>query len=133
MKALIFVAVLLVSVSSAHAASYDGSTPMKCAIQTVLVCNDPSGCVRGTAQTISFPSVVTVDVGNRLISGSAIGRTARISSVAHAAGRLMLHGQEVETLGNAWDVVVEQASGAMTGAVLSHGGGFLMFGACTAP
>lgn len=133
MKAVIFVAALLVSVSSAHAASYDGSTPMKCAIQTVLVCHDPSGCVRGTAQTISFPPVVTVDVQNRLISGSAIGRTARIISVARGSGRLMLHGQEVETLGNAWDIVVEEASGAMTGAVLSHGGGFLLFGACAAP
>lgn len=133
MKAIIFVAALLVCVSIAHAAPYDGSTPMTCTIQAVMVCNEPSACTRGTAQTINFPPAVTVDVANRLISGAATGRTARITSVGRGGGRLMLHGQELETLGNAWDVVVEEASGAMSGAVLSFGGGFLMFGACAAP
>ena len=116
MKAVIFIAALLISVSTADAApSYDGSTPLKCAIQTVTVCHDASGCVRGTAQTINFPSAVTVDVGNRLISDSTIGRAARISSVAHAAGRLMLHGQEVETLGSGFRVVRPRACGAGEG------------------
>ena len=33
--------------------------------------------------------------------------------------------------GIAWDVVMVEASGAMSGAVLSHGGGMLMFGTCS--
>jgi hypothetical protein len=128
-------AVLLVlEVSIAHAAPpYDGSVPMRCAIQTVMVCREPSVCVRGTAQTVNLPPVITVDVGQRLLGGSAAGRTARITSTGQGAGKLMVAGQEIETLGNVWGLVVEQQTGAMSGAVLSHGGGFLMFGACTAP
>ena len=83
-------AILLVIVSSsAHAAGpFDGSKPMKCAVETVFVCHDAMTCVRGTAATISFPPVVNVDVEKRLISGAATGRTARITSV----GKLFVAG-----------------------------------------
>ena len=117
----------------AHAESpFDGSVPLKCAINTVLVCRDPSVCVRGTADTVLLPTVLTVDVGQRLISGSGSGGTARITSTGQGPGKLMIAGQDVETLGKMWGLVVEQTTGAMSGAVLSHGGGFLMFGGCTA-
>lgn len=89
--------------------------------------------MRGTAATVSLPPVLVVDVGNRLISGARSGRTARITSTGQGPGKLMIAGQEVETLGNMWGLVVDEQTGAMSGAVLSHGGGFLMFGACTGP
>jgi hypothetical protein len=128
------VGTLLVGASVAYAAApYDGSTPMKCTIETVFVCHEAAMCTRGTAHTVSLPSVVTVDVGNRLISGSASGRTARITSFGRGAGQLMIHGEEVEALGKAWGVTVAERTGAMSGAVLSPVGGFLMFGACSAP
>ncbi len=104
---------------------------MQCAIQTVMVCDDPAVCVRGTAATVNFPPVVKVDVGQRLISGAATGRTAKITSVSRGGGRLLLHGEELGIGGIAWNVVIVEASGVMSGAVLSHGGGFLMFGACS--
>ncbi len=92
MKALMLVGTLLVGVSVASAAPYDGSEPMKCTIEAVFVCQDAAMCVRGTAQTVSLPTVVTVDVGKGLISGSASGRTARITSFGRGAGQLMIHG-----------------------------------------
>ena len=125
---------LAIASSTAYAAGpFDGSQPMKCAVETVFVCHDAMTCVRGTAATISFPPVVTVDVGNRVISGAATGRTARITSVGHGNGRMMLHGEEVQTLGNAWNLVVSETSGAMTAAVLSRVGASLLFGTCSAP
>jgi hypothetical protein len=131
-RAAVLAAVLFAVVSPAHAESpYDGSKPMKCAIQTVMVCDDPSVCVRGTAQTVSMPPVLTVDVGQRLISGGAIGRTAEITSTGQGAGKLMVAGSDLQTIGRIWGLVIEQKTGAMSGAVLSHGGGFIMFGACT--
>ncbi len=132
MRALGVLAVLLAIAPAAGAATpFDGSAPMQCAIQTVMVCDDPAVCVRGTAQTVNFPPVVKVDVGQRLISGAATGRTAKIRSVSRGGGRLLLHGEEMGIGGIAWNVVIVEASGVMSGAVLSHGGGFLMFGACT--
>ena len=130
-RALCLVAILLSSVCAAQAAVYDGSTPMRCAIKSVMVCDDPSICVRGTAQTVSLPSVLSVDVGRRLDGGDASGRTVRITAVGHGAGRLMLHGEDLDLGGVAWNVVIVEDSGGMSGAVLSQGGGFLMFGACS--
>ena len=132
MRALSALVLLLAAAPlSGAAVALDGSVPMQCAIQTVMVCNDPSVCVRGTAQTVNFPPVVKVDVAERRISGAATGRTATIKSVSRGAGRLLLQGEEVDMSGTAWDVVIVEASGAMSGAVLGHGGGFLMFGACS--
>jgi hypothetical protein len=134
MRAAVVAAFLLASASSAHAQTpFDGSAPMKCAIQTVMTCSDASGCVRGTAQTVYLPPVLTVDVPNRVIGGAATGRTARITSTGQGPGKLMIAGQEMELLGNMWGLVVEHKTGAMSGAILSHGGGLLLFGTCTAP
>lgn len=134
MKVFVVAAALLATAGVAVAAApYDGSAPMKCAIETVFVCHEAAMCTRGTAQTVNLPPVVTVDVGNRLISGSATGRTARITAFGRGAGHLMVHGEEVQTLGKAWGINVAEDTGAMSGAVLSPVGGFLMFGACSSP
>lgn len=131
--AVLFVLLLLASPCVAVAAAkYDGSAPMKCTIEAVFVCPEAALCTRGTAQTVSLPPVVTVDVANRVISGSATGRTAQITAVGRGAGQLLIHGEEVQTLGKAWGLNVNEDNGSMTGAVLSPVGGFLMFGACSA-
>jgi len=50
--------------------------------------------------------------------------------VTHGGGRLLLHSEEVAQLGNAWNILIEEEAGAMTGTVVTRGGGFLMFGVC---
>jgi len=129
-RAVGLIVALLAGVGPAAAATYDGSAPLKCRVETVMICSDPSICVRGTAATALLPAVVTVDVPGRVLGGDAAGRRVKIVSVGHGAGRLLLHGEEVEMLGTAWNVAIEEASGAMTGAVLSHSGGYLVFGTC---
>jgi hypothetical protein len=121
---------LLMSVTSVHAAAYDGSAPLKCRIQAVMMCSDASGCVRGTAESALLPPVMNVDVPDRRLSGDASGRTVKIVSVGHGGGRLVLHGEEIEMAGTAWNVVVDQKSGDLTGAVLTRVGGYLVFGSC---
>lgn len=133
MKAAVLFVLLLASPYTAIAAAkYDGSAPMKCTIEAVFVCPEASLCTRGTAQTVSLPPVVTVDVANRVISGAATGRTAQITAVGRGAGQLLIHGEEAQTLGKAWGLNVNEDNGTMSGAVLSPVGGFLMFGACSA-
>src|SRR5207253_11317767 len=101
---------------------------MHAAVQAVMALVDRSIAVRGGRQPVDVPPVVKVDVAERLISGAATGRTVRITSVSRGSGRLLLQGEEVGMNGFAWDMVIVEASGVMSGAVLSHGGGFLMFG-----
>jgi hypothetical protein len=131
--AVIVVILVMVGASIAHSAPpYDGSVALGCAIQTVMVCRSPSVCVRGTADTVLLPAVITVDVPHRVIGGTASGLTARITSVGQGPDKLMIAGEDAQTLGRMWGLVVEQTTGAMSAAVLSHGGGFLMFGTCAA-
>jgi hypothetical protein len=128
------VAAVLASASVAFAAPpYDGSTPMQCAIKTVMACSGPDSCVRGTAASVVLPSVLLIDVARRVASGDRAGRTVRITAVGRGGGRLMLHGEEIEIGGVAWNVVIMEASGEMTGAVLTEPGGYLMFGSCAGP
>ena len=123
------VAILLAGAITAGAAPpYDGSRPMQCAISTVMVCSDPSVCVRGTAATVSLPPVLNVDVGQKVISGAATGRTIKITSVEREGGRLLLAGSES---GGSWNVAIVEDSGAMSSVVLVRDGGFLMFGTCS--
>jgi hypothetical protein len=125
------VGTVLASVSMALAAPpFDGSTPMQCAVTTVMACSGPESCVRGTAATVLLPAVLQIDVGRRLVSGDRAGRTVKILAVGHGGGRLMLHGEEVEIGGVAWNVVIKEASGEMSGAVLTEPGGYLVFGSC---
>src|SRR2546428_11525146 len=87
-RALGLVAILFSSVCAAEAPPvYDGSAPMQCAIKSVMVCDDPSICVRGTAQTVSLPSVLSLDVGRRLVGGYPACHTLRITSLGHRTGR----------------------------------------------
>jgi hypothetical protein len=108
---------------------YDGSKPMQCSIEIVMVCSDPNVCVRGSAATVNLPPVLNVDVGQRLISGAATGRTIKIAWVNNDSGRLLVGGTE---LGGGWTMSVAAQSGAMSSAIISRSGGFLMFGTCSA-
>ena len=131
MKMLCSAVALLTGVATAHAAPpYDGSAAMNCRIDAVMMCSDAQGCVRGTAASALLPPVLKVDVPARKLSGDKAGRTVRIVSVGHGPGRLVLHGEEIETSGTAWNVVIDEKSGEMRGAVLPHVGGFLAFGSC---
>ena len=122
---------VLLTTTPAAAASLDGAPRLSCAIQTVMVCHDQSSCVRGTAATVNMPPTLKIDLGERLVTGAATGRTAKITSIGRGEGRLLVQGEETGMRGIAWDVVIAETSGVMSGAVLSHEGGFLMFGACS--
>jgi hypothetical protein len=122
---------LAAGVTNAAAAPFDGSAVMKCSIDTVMICSDPSVCVRGTAATAVLPPVLTVDVPEKRLSGDGSGRIIKIVWVGHGSGRLMLHGEEVVMSGTAWNLVIDETSGQMTGAALTLSGGFLAFGKCT--
>jgi len=120
--------VLVFAVVAAAAPPYDGSKPMQCTIETTMICSEPSVCVRGNADTVGLPQVLNVDVGQRVISGAATGRTIKIAWVNNDGGRLLIGGTE---LGGGWTMAVKQESGAMSSAVIVRSGGFLMFGTCS--
>jgi hypothetical protein len=131
---VVLAAILLVSASVSEAGSpFDGSVPINCAIKSTFVCNSPDLCIRGTADSINFPPALNVDLARHLITGFADGRTARITSFGRGAGQLMVHGEEVETLGRGWGIAISEKSGRMIGAMLAPAGAVLIFGTCAEP
>ncbi len=130
MRAIGLAVLMLTSATAASAASFDGSTPIECAIQTVMVCSTPSACTRGSAAHAQLPETMAVDVAGRLLRSATSERTIRIVSVGRGGDRLVLHGQESDA-GTAWNMVIEQPSGAMVAGVVAREGGFLAFGTCS--
>src|SRR5260221_4175809 len=120
MRVLSIAARVRTTVSTAAAAPFDGSAPMDCAIKAVMACTGAESCVRGIADTVALPRELVIDVGQRRVSGDRAGRSVKITSQGHGGGRLMLHGEEIEIGGRAWNVVIMEATGEMTGAVLSE-------------
>jgi hypothetical protein len=121
----------LLGLAPTVAAAADDRAVMTCAINAVYACSTSDSCVRGIADTVALPRVLKVDLGNKRVSGDKAGRTARITSTSRGGGKLMVLGEEVETRGVTWSVVVKDGSGEFTGAVLSEPGGYLLFGRCT--
>ena len=113
------------------AGAADDAAVLNCAINAVFACSGPDSCVRGIAETVALPRVLTVDLANKRVGGDKSGRTARITSTSRGGGKLMVLGEEVEVRGVTWSVVVKDGSGEFTGAVLSEPGGYLLFGTCT--
>jgi hypothetical protein len=116
----------------ASAAGYDGSTPLLCAINTVMECDSSGECHRHTAaQHPDFPSFLRVNVGQRLITDGQQGaRKTEIKSVSQIDGRLILHGGEN---GRGWAAAIAHDTGRISAGVVADDFTFALFGACTTP
>ncbi len=122
---------LLAAATVASAAPYDESATMSCVIQTVMRCNGSGDCARGPAASVRLPAALAIDVPARRVSGPDSDLAVEIVSTAHAGGRLVLHGEELDA-GTAWNVMIEESTGEMRGGVVTRDGAYLVFGACSA-
>jgi hypothetical protein len=116
----------------ALAAGYDGSTPLLCAITTVMECDATGECHRHTAAMHpDFPSFLRINVGQRLITDGQQGaRKTEIKAVTQLDGRLILHGGEN---GRGWAAAIAHDTGRMSAGVVAEDFTFALFGACTTP
>ena len=112
-------------------AALDGSTPLLCAINTIMECDDSGECQRHTAhQHPDFPSFLRVDVIERRITDAQRGRTAEIRSATRLDGRLILQGGEN---GRGWSATIAEDTGRMSAGIVAADFSFALFGACTTP
>jgi hypothetical protein len=114
-------------------AALDGSTPMLCAVSTVMECDAEGKCVRITPDLHpDFPSIMRVNVPQRVIVGGSgpDGRKSEIKSVTRLDGRLVLQGGEN---GRGWTATVAEDTGRMSAGIVTDTFAFNLFGACTTP
>jgi len=123
---------LVIGAPIAALAALDGSTPMLCAVSTVMECDATGKCVRITPEIHpDFPSFLRVNVPQRVIvEGGPGGRKSEIKAVTRLDGRLILHGGEN---GRGWAATVAEDTGLMTAGIVTDTFAFNIFGACTTP
>lgn len=112
------------------AAPMDGSTPLLCALSSVVECARGGSCDRSTTEEAQVPPFLRINVQQRLLSTVDGSRTSPIASVQRANGRLMLQGMQNERV---WGAVVNEETGQMSATVGEDDGAIVITGACIVP
>ena len=129
----VVVALLALAMQGAAPASaaYDGSTPLLCAVNTVMECDGTGQCQRHAVSGQSqFPSFLRVNVPQKVITAASDGRKTEIKAVSRLDGKLILHGGEN---GRGWAATIAEDTGRMSAGVVADEFTFALFGACTTP
>jgi hypothetical protein len=105
------------------AATYDGSTPLLCALMEVMECEAANECQRTTAEHVNVAEKTLVGADND-------AQEAAVENVQHANGRLVMQGGKE---GRGWSLVILGDTGQMSAVVADGDGAFVIFGACTTP
>ena len=114
-------------------AALDGSSPLLCAISTIMECDGTGQCQRHTAhQHPDFPAFLRINVDARRITDGTRkgGRTTEIRSAARLQGRLILQGGEN---GRVWSATIAEDTGRMAAGIVADEFTFALFGSCTNP
>jgi hypothetical protein len=123
---------LAVATPSTALAALDGSTPMLCAVTTVMECDVEGKCQRITPQLHpDFPAFLRLNVPQKTITagGAPDGRKSEIKAVSRLDGRLILHGGEN---GRGWAATIAEDTGRMSAGIVTDEFAFTLFGTCTA-
>jgi hypothetical protein len=117
---------------AAAAGKYDGSTPMICAVTSMVECTADGKCERAAPQEgNNLPTFLRVDVkGGVLTANDGSGRKTDIKTSNVVGEQLMLQGVEN---GKAWNMVIGSGTGRWGGSVVEDDGSFAIFGSCTLP
>ena len=113
----------------AVAAPLDGSTPILCAIHSVIECGGRGDCERGDPSQEQIPAFVQINVPKKTLSSVDGARTSPITGTNRANGRLMIQGMQNERV---WGAVVDEETGRMSATVSEAGGAIILTGACLA-
>ena len=113
-------------------AAMDGSTPLICAVTTVMECDSSGQCERqNPARHPDFPALLRINVPARTITlGTVDAKKSEIKSVTRLDGRLILHGGEN---GRGWAATIGEDSGLMAAGIVAEDLTFSLFGTCTTP
>ena len=110
------------------AAPLDGSTPILCAVSSVMDC-EAGNCERSSAEEAQVPPFVRVDVQRRLLSSVDGARTSPIAQTQRVGGRLMFQGMQNQRV---WGAVINEQTGGMWATVGEDDGAIVIAGACIA-
>ena len=119
---------LMVAPASSWAA-FDGSTPMLCALSTIMECDASGECERHNLAEHPDVLFLRVNVKERKITAGA-SRQTEIKTTSRMDGKLILQGGEN---GRGWTATITEATGRLSAGIAADDFTFSLFGACTNP
>jgi hypothetical protein len=117
---------LLLAMSTAPAADFDGSKNLICAPVEVNDCIAVDGCTKTVPSEVGAPAFIRIDFGQQAMVGPK--RASPIKVIEKSDQELLLMGTE---LGYGWTVALDQVSGEMAVTMTNGVGSFVFFGSCT--
>lgn len=120
--------VLLLVAGAAFADDFDGKHALVCALSDAAECDLAALCDKVTREEIELPDSFQVDFKAKLLRSTDGQRSSPIRSIEASEVTLIVQGSQN---GRGWSMVVERASGRMSGTITEAAGAFMLAGSCT--
>ena len=107
----------------------DGSKPLVCSIAEVSECDGVATCTDTSLEQIELPPLSRVDFTAKQLASPDGQRTSPIAVLEKLDAVLVLQGHQN---GRGWTLVIDRASGHLSGSAADAEGAFVLAGSCTA-
>jgi len=108
-----------------------GADTFLCSSSYASACFETGDCESGPPWNLNVPAFILVDLTNKQLSttkASGENRVTPIKNLERSEGRVIIQGVE---MGRAFSVLIDEASGVLSGTVARDGVGVVVFGNCT--
>ena len=125
--AALAIAAALGMASVALGADFDGKQELVCSAGEAAECDTAALCEKVVAGEIDLPGVIHVDFKKKVVRSADGQRSSPIRSVDVEEAALIVQGSQN---GRGWSMVIERASGKLTGTIAEVEGAFVLAGSC---
>lgn len=118
---------LLAGARVAAGADFDGKHDLVCSPGDAAECDTSASCDKVAAGEIDLPAAFHVDFKKKLLRSTDGQRSSPIHAVDVSDAALIVQGSQN---GRGWSMVIERASGKLTGTIAEIEGSFVLSGSC---
>jgi hypothetical protein len=120
---------LLALVAAAPPGPLGTDKPLLCSIAEVAECDGVAECSDATPEQLELPPLWRVDFAGKQLASTDGTRSSPIAALETLEAVLVLQGHQG---GRGWTLVVERATGHLSGSIADAEGAFVLAGSCTA-
>ena len=113
--------------SAAFGADFDGKHELVCSAGEAAECDTSALCEKVAAGDIDLPGELHVDFKKKLVRSADGQRSSPIHAVEASDAALIVQGSQN---GRGWSMVIERASGKLTGTIAEVEGAIVLSGSC---
>lgn len=123
------IALFALASGAVRAEGLDASKPLRCSISEAAECDGVAACKDVTLEQIDLPPLWRVDFAAKQLASEDGQRTSPIAALETLDDALVLQGVQS---GRGWTLVVERATGHLSGSAADAEGAFVLAGSCIA-